>query len=385
MKYLIWMRETAGLSAETCNRLLEHFGTAEAVYRADVKQLKATGLLQLRTLRKLGNRSLRKAQQILERCRHLDIQVMSIFDEAYPHRLRSIFDPPVVLYIRGKLPQFNHLPAITVVGSRSATPYGLMTAEKLGYQLSESGFIVVSGLADGIDGASQEGAVKGRMPTVAVLGTAIDVCYPRKNIGLMRRILQNGAVISEYPPGKMGSRAFFPQRNRIMSGLSLGTVVVEAPKKSGALITASLALDQGRDVFAVPGDIHAKASEGTNNLIKAGTAKLITQVEDIITEYAGPLYGLRMPQEEAAEQAAPPKEHRPAGRKLAEVYQPPEEPAAAPQQESDPILALLQNAMHIDEITEKSGLSQGQVTTMLTLLELQGKVRQLPNKYFEKT
>lgn len=381
MKHLVWMMETAGLSAAKAGRLLRHFGDAGAVWRADPAHLAEAADLSAQEKKLLANKSLAQAEGILGKCKALGVQVMSIFDAEYPQRLKNIFDPPLILYILGRLPQMSTLPAVAIVGHRNATPYGLAAAEKIGYQLSRAGYIVVSGMAKGIDGAAHAGALKGDTPTVAVFGTAIDSVYPASNTHLFRQILQGGAVVSEYPPGKRGYPYFFPQRNRIISGLSLGTVVVEAGRKSGSLITANLALDQGRDVFAVPGSINASSSEGANDLIKKG-ARLISDAADVIAEYA-PLYGLPAP----GLAKVPPR-----GR-------PPGEPPAAPQRQSirgafaaadapplpktgDQVLDAIEGSMDADQISAACGLPQHQVLARLTVLELEGRVCQQAGKLF---
>lgn len=378
MKYLIWLVETAKIPADKCVRLLGHYGSGEAVYRANPEAAARECGLSADEAKGLATKSLKRTEGVLGDCKKQNVRIMTIFDDDYPHRLKNIFDPPPILYLRGRLPDFNSLPAISVVGQREATPYGLAAAEKLGYQLSMAGFVVVSGMARGVDGASHKGALKGRTPTVAVFGTAIDECYPKENLPLSRQILQSGAVISEYPPGTRGRPWFFPMRNRIISGLSLGTVVVEAGAKSGSLITANLALDQGHDVFAVPGPINAASSIGTNDLIKKG-AKLISDVNDIIAEYA-PLYGLSeahrepLPRHRAAPAAAQPQTVR-------AVF---ERDKPMPVPTGDPVLDAIGGAAHIDEIIEKTGVAQHELLARLTVLELEGKIRQLPGKHFER-
>lgn len=263
--YAVWLQET-GLNPRKAAKLALELGP-RAVWKSSGAELQRHCRLNAGELKRLEDRELQPARTILDRCRALSVTVLSIRDEAYPKRLREIYDPPLVLYVRGKLPDLNALPAIAVVGQRKATAYGLLLAEKLGFQLSQSGVCVVSGMAAGIDSAAHRGALQGETPTVAVFGTAIDHCYPASNTGLLRDILYQGAAISEYPPGKAGHPSFFPRRNRIISGLSLGVVVAEAPMKSGSLITAELALEQGRDVFAVPGGVDVPSSEGCNDLI----------------------------------------------------------------------------------------------------------------------
>ena len=397
MKYLIWMVETAALPKQEIPHLLEHFGSAKAVFEASEQTLER--YLPLKPAQKdaIAAKDLSRAEEILAACKRQGIKLLSILDEAYPQRLKNIFDPPAVLYVRGQLPDMNSLPAIAVVGQRKATPYGRMAAEQLGYHLSNRGVVVVSGMAQGVDGAAHTGALQGAMPTVAVFGTAIDECYPASHAGMLRQILRHGAAISEYPPGKRGYPSYFPQRNRIISGLCLGTVVVEAPKKSGSLITASLALDQGRDVFAVPANVDAASSEGCNILIQSG-AKLVRSVSDILEEYEGlyqftPAQGEKPLLQDVQKKPLRQKKEAPKPDKaktLEGVFGGDRPKAAKQRPEGDDaahaaLLEALEGPTHLDAILARTGLELHQAMAQLTLLELLGKVRQLPGKQFEKT
>lgn len=387
LQYLLWLTEVAALSPVKGVRLLEAFGSAKAVWQASLQQQEKCVKLEESEKNRLQNRSLALPNQILGRCDLLNVQILTITQPEYPDRLRNIYDPPLVLYVRGKLPDLNALPAIAVVGQRKATPYGRIVTERLGFQLSCSGVVVVSGMAAGIDASAHTGALKGPTPTVAVFGTAIDQCYPSYHAALMRNILYSGAVISEYPPGKKTYASAFPYRNRIISGLCLGVVVAEAPEKSGSLITAGLALDQGRDVYAVPGSVDSPASAGCNELIVRG-AKLVRSARDILEDYAG-LYDFRtedqpdLPQPEPEPQ--PVKRSRPQETEAAPaptldtVWQQDEQP------ETDPVLAALEGIVHLDDISQKTGLDTAALLAKLTLLELKGKVRQLPGQFYEKT
>ena len=384
LQYLLWMTEVAGIAPQKGVRLLEVFGSAKAVWEASDKQISGCVKLEESEQKRLKNRSLATPNLILGRCRFQNIRILPIWDEDYPDRLRNIYDPPLVLYIRGKWPDFNHLPAVAVVGQRRATLYGIIVTERIAFQLSRAGVIVVSGMAAGIDSAAHNGAVKGDTPTVAVFGTAIDQCYPAKNAGLLRAILHSGAAVSEYPPGKKTYATSFPRRNRIISGLSLGVLVGEAPAKSGSLITAGLALDQGRDVFAVPGSVDAHSSDGCNELIARG-AKLVRDANDVLEEYVG-LYTFNkctLEEPPVGEVTLPkpkpkPAEPKPAavGPTLADVYQP--KPAA------DPVLDALEGILSLEELCTRCGMDTSQMLSKLTLLELQGKVRQLPGQCYEK-
>lgn len=385
LQYLLWMTEVAGIAPQKGVRLLEVFGSAKAVWEASDKQISGCVKLEETEQKRLKNRSLATPNLILGRCRFQNIRILPIWDEDYPDRLRNIYDPPLVLYIRGRWPDFNRLPAVAVVGQRRATPYGIIVTERIAFQLSRAGVIVVSGMAAGIDSAAHNGAVKGDTPTVAVFGTAIDQCYPAKNAGLLRAILHSGAAVSEYPPGKKTWASDFPRRNRIISGLSLGVLVGEAPAKSGSLITAGLALDQGRDVFAVPGSVDAHSSDGCNELIARG-AKLVRSARDILEDYVG-LYDFRTEEQPDLPQPEPAK---PTKTRKVEAA-----PAPVPtldtvwqqekSQESDPVLAALEGIVHLDAIAQKTGLDTAALLAKLTLLELKGKVRQLPGQFYEKT
>lgn len=389
LRYWVWLQEEVKLKPEKARALLRAFGSVEAVAGAEPPRLKAVVPLSIKELAALRRKPGRRTEEVLRLCKAQNIRILPLHDPDYPQRLGNIFDPPLVLYIRGRLPDLNGLPAITVVGPREASPYGMDVARQIGWQLSAAGTIVVSGMAKGIDSAAHRGALLGGTPTVAVFGTAIDVCYPKENVQLMRDILQNGCLISEYPPGAVTGRSSFPRRNRIMAGLSLGTVVAEAPAKSGSLITAEHAAEQGRDVFAVPGSIRAKDSEGANKLIQSG-AKLVTCGADILEEYRH-LYPQTLDLEALREQKpqSAPEGFVP----LAAVLdRKPEKPVAAPQAvpagEETPrqavMTALGTARRQPDELAALTGLDMSQVLTALTMLELTGEVRQLPGQYYER-
>lgn len=373
LQCLLWMKETAAIPPAKALRLLEHFGSAEAVYQTPTEELAKLCRFDARERQRLETRSLAPACRIIERCRGLNVFILPVTDAAYPARLKEIYDPPLALYVRGTLPDLNALPAIAVVGQRKATPYGLINAEKIAFHLSQNGVCVVSGMAAGIDSAGHRGALRGETPTVAVFGTAIDKCYPAENAALLRDILYHGAAVSEYPPGAKNFRASFVRRNRIISGLCLGVLVAEAPKKSGSLITASLALEQGRDVFAVPGGVDAPASEGCNELI-AGGAQLVRSAEDILRQYGFT----------AAE--APARTVKTATRRT----QPAQAPSFAraeetrPAETGDPVLDAIDGIVHLDEISRRTGIPAGVLMGKLTLLELKGYLRQLPGQYYER-
>lgn len=365
LRSLIWL-QSCWLSRDKAMRLLEHFGTAEAVRQAELSRLQQLCRLSAEERERMKNRSLAEAGHIIERCRTQGIRILSFFDEDYPRQLKEIYDPPLVLYVRGRLPELNRIPAVAVVGQRKATPYGVTVAERMAFHLSANGVCVVSGMAAGIDAAGHRGALQGSTPTVAVFGTGIDKCYPSENAGLLRDILYSGAAISEYPPGFVGKSYSFVRRNRIISGICAGVVVAEAPKRSGSLITANLALEQGREVFAVPGSVDALSSEGCNDLIANG-AQLVRSAEDVLLSLGFQAEPIRPPMKRpAAEQPARPAAPKP------------------PAEESDPILRALDGILNMDEISRRTGISVGELMGKLTLLELKGRIRQLPGQNYEK-
>jgi len=285
LKYWIWLSALPGLGNRSKLQLLEHFSSPEEVYYADAEAAMTAGLARDQAER-IADKSLERTDRILTECSKKEIFVVTMEDAAYPNRLRNIFDPPVLLYGRGAMPLFDEEAAVAVVGTRKATPYGLHAAEELSYQMAREGALVVSGMAKGIDAAAHRGALRAGGFTAAVLGGGVDVVYPEANRRLYEDIAAAGVLLSEYAPGSEPEAWRFPARNRIISGLSVAALVVEAPEKSGALITANTALEQGRDVFAVPGPIDSPESRGCNQLIRSG-AGLAGCAWDILSEFAG--------------------------------------------------------------------------------------------------
>ena len=262
--YWIWFAQLKGLSLWQKQQLLESFHDPEELYHADPRKLPAE------VIAALEDKDLTEARQILYRCNQRGISILAYGDENYPQRLRSIEDPPVLLYYKGDLPQWQAQPIIGVVGTRKASAYGLQTAHLLASQIAACGGLVVSGMATGVDAMSMEGALDAGKATVGVLGGGVDVIYPSSNRALYRRTEENGCLLSEYPPGSRPYPGNFLQRNRIISGISDGVLVVEAPEKSGALNTARHAFSQGRDMFAVPGNLGVDSCLGSNALLQEG-------------------------------------------------------------------------------------------------------------------
>ncbi|NLF35071.1 MAG: DNA-protecting protein DprA, partial [Clostridiales bacterium] len=268
LKYWIWLATRRRLPVRQTLRVLEQFSTPEGAYAADPVEYKLVEGLSAVSAASFSDKFLDRAEEILAACDHQGIRVLTIQDAEYPYCLRQIEDPPCVLYVKGKLPAFDDEAAIAMVGARGATPYGLQIAAGMGMEMARCGALIVSGSARGVDSAALRGALRGGGCVVSVLGNGPDVVYPAQNRDLYADVAAVGALISEYPPGTNPAPEHFPVRNRILSGLSLGVVVVEGTERSGSLITARLALDQGRDVFAVPGNVDAPMSGGPNLLIR---------------------------------------------------------------------------------------------------------------------
>lgn len=280
----VWLSLSCTPGSQTFKKLIDSFGSVEAIYEANDKQINSAINPRSSDRSSLLDKDIAKAKKILEFCTQKKVGIVTYGDKEYPNALRSIENPPVLLYYRGKLPDFNNSISIGVVGTRSLSPYGRKCAYELSYDLAKSGAIIVSGMALGIDGVAHTGAITAEKPTVAVLGCGINICYPNEHLGLAREIVKLGCVITEYPPDTRPAKFNFPCRNRIISGLSQGLLLVEGGERSGALITARNAKEQGRRVYAVPGNVGSKNSEASNLLLKNG-AKLTTSAEDIICDF----------------------------------------------------------------------------------------------------
>ena len=385
LKYWVWLSECRGVSNQTRLALLRHFGSPEDVFYADAGELLLTeGITREQAAALENGRKLDKAERILADCQRLGLRILTIQDAEYPGRLQNIYDPPCLLYVKGRLPAFDETAAVTVVGTRTCTPYGIACAEKLGYGLASGGAVVVSGLAKGIDAAASRGALRAGGVTVGVVGNGLDVLYPYENRYLYEDVAAAGVLLSEYPPGTEPSKSHFPARNRIMAGLSVATLVVEAPERSGALITAETALEQGRDVFAVPGPIDAPASAGCNRLIRDG-AGLVSDAWDILREYAG-RFPEQLNQDEAKEQPAALGYQ---ARTKAEAKPVPPSLDISKSGLTDDQLALLramsaEEPALVDDLIEQTGIPTRRVLSALTLLEIEQLVTQHSGKRYTR-
>ena len=408
----IWFAHRPGLTDRMKRMLLQHFQDPEDIYFADSGAFDHVEGLSPEARESLLDRILTPAEETLEICQREKIHLLTFRDAVYPARLKNIPDPPVLLYYKGTLPDLDGSPVIGVVGTRKASAYGLTTAKRMGYQIGRCGGIVVSGMAWGIDGMAMTGALTAGQPVVGVLGCGADIVYPVSNRGLFRDTEQYGCILSEFAPGTPPAKWTFPKRNRIIAGLSCGVLVVEAPEKSGALITAHQALDQGRDVFAVPGNIDVASFVGSNRLLREGAIPVFSGW-DVVSEYQA-LYPDRIRKDTApAQQRAYPDEVLRAAEtektmeKVAQTVKQPkkkqpcvekshkkviDKAAASPYidvndtlpklsaEESAIVDCLKDGERLVDDVIAGTGMTTGKVLGTLTMLELKGMVRRLPGK-----
>jgi DNA processing protein len=365
-----------GVGPRTANVLLEKFGTPANVFAASRAVLKAEGL-KAETIGELHDREiLEKAQAELERLEAMGARVVTLADDEYPELLREIYDPPIALYVRGDLEAVCARPCLAVVGSRRCSTYGVNAAASLARELAERGVTIVSGLARGIDAAAHRGALEGKGRTVGVIGTGLDLEYPKEHEKLSAEVAASGAVISEFPLGTPPLPQNFPYRNRVISGLCLGVLVVEAAEQSGSLITARLASEQGREVFAVPGNITSSASFGPNFLIKDG-AKLVQYWRDVVEEFP-PQIKARLLGDEAqpAADATKPGEGAPAAQAAFDAV------ALSPEEQRLLSIIPADAPLHVDQLLLSSGLHSGALMSALLGLEMKDRIRELPGKCF---
>lgn len=370
--YWLALSLTQGLGPSRIKKLIDHFGTAERVFQASLTELEAMGMRAVSAQSIATGQSLELALQECAKATEAGARIISLTDPEYPSRLKEIYDPPVILFVKGSVDVLAQ-PGIAMVGTRHPTPYGSGMAERLSTDLAARGLVIISGLARGIDTASHRGAVAAKGKTVGVLGTGIDIMYPKENTRLTEQMLAlGGALITEFPVGTSPAPQNFPIRNRIISGMSAGVLVVEAAEYSGTRITSRLALEQNRDVYAVPGNVTNKNSWGPNTLIKQG-AKLVATWEDVWEELPTDVQvALNSMQNESPE---------------------PETASLFPDEVRSPhetkILRLLKadESTHIDELVEllEAEMSSSEIFAALFELELNGKVRQMPGKNFVKS
>lgn len=394
LKYWLWLSQLEGVSPQQRLSLLEHFGQPDKIYFGDSGEYALVEGMTRQALSALENKSTDRADAILGDCQRLGLRIITIHDAEYPDRLRNIYDPPLLLYVQGRMPAFDDEVAIAMVGSRKASPYAQIMGEKLAFQMAGLGALIVSGLAAGGDAAAHRGALRAGGFTAAVIAGGHDVIYPRENRWLYEDIGVRGVILSEYPPGTPHDRTHFPVRNRIISGLCLGTVVIEAPERSGTLITVNHALEQGRDIFAVPGQADDWHCTGSNRLLRDG-AGVVTDGWDVLSCYAA-----RFPHKIRPFRAEEPRHFGPSEETAGNAAvreKPAKQPV--PQEEQRPVLNLSgdhgltddqirivqtlgERTMQVDDIIAETELPTRRVLSALTMLELDGVVEQSSGKRF---
>ena len=377
MKYWVWLSALRGLSSRAACAVIDTFGGPMEAYFAPFDSYAALPDVTEKDASLLRQKDLSEAERILGECEEKNIRILTIRDADYPLRLQQIYDPPQVLYLRGKLPYLDEAPTIALVGTRKASPYGEKMAASLGYQIARGGGVVVTGMALGNDAAAARGALLGQGKCVGVLGSAIDVDYPRQNASLIADVAAVGCILSEYPPGYGGMN--FPRRNRIISGLSSGVCVVEAPERSGALITANDALEQGRDLFVVPGNADNPNCAGSNALLREG-ARAVMSGADILEEYSG-MFSVKV---DEGRQEKPYETGKAAvDRKENPAYIDVDDRAKGCSEDQLALLRLLGTGeKHADELIAASGFGPAKVMAELTILSIRGLVSMRPGKRF---
>jgi DNA processing protein len=382
-EYWIWLAQLTGISAKRKMALLQTLLNPKAIYEAGEQAIDALEDPTAKEINALGDRTLEKAQKLAETCRAKGISILPITHKAYPQNLLQISDPPILLYFKGQLPRWDTFPVVGVVGTRKASAYGLQCAYDMCTQIGSCGGLVISGGALGVDAAAMEGALRQGYPSVGVLGCGIDVLYPKENKPLFDMTIRNGCVLSEFAPGTPAYPSNLARRNRLISGISDGLLVVEAPAKSGALITANYAKDQKKDVFVIPGNLDNPACAGSNDLLRKG-AKAVLCGYDIVG-----IYKDRFPERVRNKilAAAPPDalpDKKPIDKGVSNAYsgkEPLKELTGAEKLVYD---VLTDQPIHVDAIVAKTGLRISQVLAAITMLTVGKRINNLPGKYFTK-
>ena len=357
---------TPGIAARLSARLLREYGSPEGVFRAPLTGIEACNVPAPAAQAIFKKQLFWRAEKEVDALRKIGAKLVNWKEPDYPQALLQVYDPPVMLYVRGDA-QILNSPSLSIVGTRRPTVYGSQMAERMGRELAARGLTIVSGLARGIDAIAHQGATAVGGLAIGVLGTGIDVCYPKENKKLYEKVLERGAIVSEFPVGSHPAPENFPVRNRIIAGMPLGVIIVEGKQYSGSLITARLAMEFGREVFGVPGNVTQEVSFAPNLLIKQG-AKLVTNAEDVIEELPTPVRAALVKAEAVeAEQ-----------RNLLLV-----DGLSDVQRKLYELLSA-EESRHIDDIVDTSGLNSSEVLATLFDLEMKGIVRQLPGKQFSK-
>ena len=376
--YWLWLTSLRGVSHVTITALLEQFDTVEAIYaEKDFSRIEG---IKPAAKRALGDKSLKNAERIFDVCNRKGIDILTYDDIDYPDVLRGIFQPPYVLYLRGERMHWDRILGIGIVGTRRCGRYGLEVTRNISLDLAENGVTIITGMARGIDTQAARAALDAGGKTIAVLGSGVDVCYPAENKGLMAEIMENGAVISEFPPGTPPFRVNFPWRNRIISGLSRGVLVTEAPQKSGALITAERALEQGRDIFAVPGSVFDANCAGTNRLLAEG-AKAVSKASDILDEYTYEIERLKLEKPKGIRRFFASKGEMVTNE--IRITLDDKRFATLSEDEKKIIGLLIEGNKHIDDIARGSGIDTAKLTGTLAMLEFSGHIQKIPGNNYK--
>ncbi len=375
----VWLTTIKGITNPDITALLEQFDTVEEIYNTtdfdDFSGIKPS------VKRCLKDKNLKVAKGIVAEVAKTDTQIITYDDIRYPDILRTIPSPPYVLYMRGEIMNWDRLLTIGVVGTRNCTDYGIFATQKIVSVLAEKGVTIVSGMARGIDSAAARAALNAGNKTIAVLGCGTDIIYPPENAMLMEKIIENGTIISEYPPGTPPNKTNFPWRNRIISGLSRGILIPEAPMRSGALITADCAIEQGRDVFAVPGSINKTTSEGTNALL-ARCAKAVSSAYGILEEYVYEISKLQIEYPKGIEKIIKRAKKEPINNEIMLSLN--EKRFSGLNDDEKIIIALLiEGNMHIDDIIRRSGFETAKLTPVLSMLEFGGFIQKIPGNSYK--
>lgn len=391
--YWLWLAQCNEVKDGVKAALVRQFEDPERLFFAEKQEILDAEIEGLtgEHLDILLRHDLSAAEETLSDCAKAGLQVLTYDSPLYPRRLKAIYDPPIVLYYRGTLPDFDKLPTIGVVGTRHPSVYGRQAAKRLGGEIAAAGGLVVSGLAEGIDGAAMEAALSAGFPAVGVLGCGADVVYPRKHKALFQETERLGCILSEYAPGSPPLGWHFPRRNRIISGLSCGVVVVEAPERSGSLLTAKHALEQGRDVFVVPGNVDMESFRGSNRLLRSG-AIAVSSGRDVMEEYdllypekLLPKKGLDKPKK-AEKQEPKPEAPEILKKKTIDNGNPPPYSGqndilqGLSADEQTVMTAIGTGIESVDDVIAKTGLPSGKVLGILTMLEIRKKIVRHPGK-----
>lgn len=397
----LWLSTRPSLNERQKKLVLDAFGDPEDAFCGEEFAYARVEGLTKENISSLMDKNLTEADKIQRQCVDKQIKICTYQDSSYPSRLRHIIDPPLVLYYTGNLPDMESVPVIATVGTRRASLYGLNVAQRMGYQIASCGAGIVSGIAEGIDAAAMQGALMAGCPVVGVLGSGVDIVYPKINKHLFADTVRNGCLISEYPPGTPPYRWNFPRRNRIISGLSNGIVVIEAPQISGSLITARQALEQGRDVFCVPGNVDMPSFVGSNALLREGATPVRDGwdvVEEYLSLYPGKLHPMGvddLPQqiekipEKVAQKPRVPQKPRRSDKKNEKItvdkgqtqpYSDIQDILPKLTEVQRTIVELLTTEQLVDDVIAKSGQSAAKITAELTVLEIKGIIKRLPGK-----